>query len=89
MVEIFVFIILLIAILILFFNASIRKNYYGQQLSEIKSSIGTLISNLKDTEKNLKDEFVTNRKETAEIATGLRSEVSYQLNKFTQTFSDQ
>jgi DNA recombination protein RmuC len=44
---------------------------------------------LKDTEKNLKDEFVTNRKESAETATGLRTEIGNQLNKFTQTFSDQ
>ena len=44
---------------------------------------------MKDAEKNLKDEFVTNRKESADTATGLRTEIVNQLNTFTQTFSDQ
>lgn len=65
------------------------KKESGNELTEIKTSIGTLVSNLKDTEKNLKDEFVTNRKESAETATGLRTEIGNQLNKFTQTFSEQ
>ncbi len=46
-------------------------------------------SNLKDTKKNLKDDFVTNRKESAGTATDLRTEIGNQLNKFTQIFSDQ
>lgn len=59
------------------------------ELVETKSLIQTLTANLKDTEKNIKDEFVINRKESTEIALGLRSEIGNQLNKFTQTFSDQ
>ena len=59
------------------------------EFTEIKSSIESITSNLKDTEKNLKDEFVTNRKESAETAIGLRTEIGNQLNKFTQTFSEQ
>jgi DNA recombination protein RmuC len=59
------------------------------ELVETKSLIQTLTANLKDTEKNIKDEFVINRKESTEIAIGLRSEIGNQLNKFTQTFSDQ
>jgi DNA recombination protein RmuC len=66
-----------------------RKPEASNDLTEIKSTLATLTSNLKDTEKNLKDEFVTNRKESAEIATGLRTELGNQLNKFTQTFSEQ
>ncbi len=65
------------------------KKVSGNELTEIKSSIGTLTSNLKETEKNLKDEFVTNRKENAETARDLRGEIGEQLNKFTQTFSEQ
>lgn len=49
--------ILLIVNIILTLKAG-KKNI-GNELTEIKSSIGTLTSNLKDTEKNLKDEFVT------------------------------
>jgi DNA recombination protein RmuC len=79
--------ILLIVNIILTLKAG--KKDSGNELTEIKSSIGTLTSNLKDTEKNLKDEFVTNRKESADTATGLRTEIGNQLNKFTQTFSDQ
>ena len=45
------------------------------EFTEIKSSIESITSNLKDTEKNLKDEFVTNRKESAETAIGLRTEI--------------
>lgn len=79
--------ILLIVNIILTLKAGKKES--GNELTEIKSAIGTLTSNLKDTEKNLKDEFVTNRKESAETATGLRSEIGNQLNKFTQTFSEQ
>lgn len=79
--------ILLIVNIILTIKAGKKES--GNELNEIKSSIGTLTSNLKDTEKNLKDEFVTNRKESAETATGLRTEIGNQLNKFTQTFSEQ
>ncbi|MBI3141979.1 MAG: DNA recombination protein RmuC [Bacteroidetes bacterium] len=79
--------VLLIANIILSLNAG--KKISGNELTEIKSSIGTLTSNLKDTEKNLKDEFVTNRKEIAETATGLRTEIGKQPNMFTQTLSEQ
>jgi len=73
----------------IFLTLKARKKESGNELNEIKSSIGTLTSNLKDTEKNLKNEFVTNRKESAETSTGLRTEIGNQLNKFTQTFSNQ
>lgn len=79
--------ILIIVNIILTLKAS--KNEASNDLTEIKSSIGTLISNLKDTEKNLKDEFVTNRSESTSTAKDLREEVYNQLNKFTQTFSEQ
>jgi DNA recombination protein RmuC len=64
-------------------------NELTEIIPKLFGTIETLTSNLKDTEKSLKDEFVTNRKESAETATGLRTEIGNQLNKFTQTFSEQ
>ena len=79
--------ILLIVNIILTIKAG--KKEANNELTEISSSIGTLVSNLKETEKHLKDEFVTNRKESSDTATGLRTEIGTQLNIFTQTFSKQ
>jgi DNA recombination protein RmuC len=80
---------LILLIVNIILTLKVGKKEAGNELTEIKSSIGTLTSNLKDTEKKLKDEFVTNRKESSETATGLRTEIGNQLNKFTQTFSEQ
>jgi len=79
--------ILLIVNIILTLKAG--KKEESNILTEIKNSVTTIIQNLKDTEGNLKNEFVTNRKESAESAAGLRTEIGNQLNKFTQTFSEQ
>jgi len=87
--QIFLIIIAILLIVNIILTLKAGKKESSNELTEIKSSIGILKSNLKDTEKNLKDEFVTNRKEFAETATGLRTEIGNQLNKFTQTFSDQ
>ena len=65
------------------------KKEAGNELTEIKFSVGMLHSNLKDTEKSLKEEFIINRKESADTAIGLRTEIGNQLDKFTQTFSEQ
>ncbi len=78
--------ILLIVNIILTLKAGKKEG--SKELTEIKNSIGSLTQNLKDAETNLKGEFVTNRKESAESAKGLREEVTNQLNKFTQTFSE-
>ena len=79
--------ILLIVNIILTFKAG--KKDTTNELSEIKNSIASFTSNLKDTERNLKDEFATNRKEASQVSKDLREEVSNQLNAFTKTFSDQ
>jgi DNA recombination protein RmuC len=79
--------ILLIVNIILTLKAG--KKEESNELTEIKSLLGAVIQNLKYTEVNLKNEFVTNRKESAETATGLRTEIGNQLNKFMQTFSEQ
>lgn len=80
-----------VALLILniFLTLKANRQEESNQLIEIKSLLVMLSSNLKDTEKNLKDEFVTNRKEHAETSANLRTEIGNQLNKFIQTFSDQ
>ena len=90
---IIIYILLSVLSILLFVNIFLTtkavKNETSRDLAGIKSSIETLISNLKDFEKNLKDEFISNRRESAETATGLRIEIGDQLNKFTQTISDQ
>jgi DNA recombination protein RmuC len=79
--------ILLIVNIILTLKAG--KDGSGNELSEIKDSINSLVQTLKVTEANLKGEFATNRKENSDNAKGLREEVNNHLNTFTKTFSDQ
>ncbi len=79
--------ILLIVNIILTFKAG--KKEQSNELAEIKNSIASLTSNMKDIESSLKSEFVTNRKEASQGSKDLREEVSHQLNAFTKTFSDQ
>ncbi|MCX6208125.1 MAG: DNA recombination protein RmuC [Bacteroidetes bacterium] len=79
--------ILLIVILIRVFKKETKEE--SIELAAIKNSIAVLTQHLKDTERNLKTEFVTNRKESADIATSLRTELGNQLNQFTQTFLEQ
>lgn len=88
-IQIFVIIIAILLIVNIILTLKAGKKESSNELTEIKSSIVTLTFNLKDTEKNLKDEFVINRKESAGMAKDLRSEIGEQLNKFTQTFSEQ
>jgi DNA recombination protein RmuC len=58
-------------------------------VSALNNAIGLLNSSLKDTESNLKNEFVINRQESAQAAKDLREEVGHHLMGFTKTFSDQ
>lgn len=85
----FSILITILLIVNIFLTIKAKNKDSGNELADIKSSLLLLSSNLKDTEKNLKDEFITNRKESVEIAIGLRTEIGDQLNKFTQTFSEQ
>ena len=78
---------LLLANIILTLKAG--KKEASNELAEIKNSIGSLTQNLKDTEANLKGEFITNRSETAQSSKDLREEVGKQINTFTQTFLEQ
>ena len=79
--------ILLIVILIRVFIKETKEE--STELTEIKNLVASLTQNLKGAETNLKNEFVTNRKEAAQGSKDLREEVSNQLNAFTKTFSDQ
>ena len=69
------YIILVILAILLIVNIYLTlkagKKKVNSDLTEIKNSVASLISNLKDTERNLKDEFTTNRKESAENSKGL------------------
>jgi DNA recombination protein RmuC len=82
-------IITILLILNLSFTFKVGKSGPGNELSEIRNSLQILTQNLKDTERNVKDEFATNRRENAENAKGLREEVTTQLSEFTKTFSGQ
>ncbi len=76
---IFLSVIAILLIINIILTLKAGKKEASNELTEIKSSIGTLTSNLKDTEKKLKDEFATNRKESADTAAGLRTEIGNQL----------
>jgi DNA recombination protein RmuC len=78
--------ILLVVNIYLTLKAGKKEN--SSEFSEIRSSIGILTQGLQITERNLKDEFVTNRKENADSLKGVREEIGNQLNTFTKTFSD-
>lgn len=87
--QISVIILATLVILNIILTLRAGKKDSGNELTEIKNSIGSLTQNLKDTETNLKGEFATNRKENSDNAKGLREEVTNQLNTFTKTFSEQ
>lgn len=80
---------LILLIINLFLNLKSHKSADNKELEDLKSTLSLMHANLKDSEKNIKDEFVINRKESADTALGLRSEIGAQLNQFTKTFSDQ
>ena len=58
------------------------KKEVNNVLTEINNSLALLPSFLKEIEKYLKDEFVSNRFEYAETAPGIRTEIGNQLHKF-------
>lgn len=72
----------------IFLTLRAGKKEGNDELREIQNSITLLSQNLKDTERNLKDEFSTNRKETGQGAKDLRDEVAGRLDSFTRTFSE-
>lgn len=86
-----VLLILIIILLVIILFTSLKNNNSSssKDFFEIKSQLNTIGANIKDSEKVLKDEFVTNRQESANNSKDLRTEVVQQLDSFTKTFSDQ
>ena len=78
--------VLLVLNIVLLLKINRRKE--ENELVNIKYSIEGIRTGLNETEKNLKDEFITNRKESSETSAGLRTEIGDQINKFTGTFAD-
>ncbi|MBL8677294.1 MAG: DNA recombination protein RmuC, partial [Alphaproteobacteria bacterium] len=82
---------LVIAILLtinIYLSAKAGKKVESAELIEIKSSIGSVFQSIQNFERNLKEEFSTNRKENADSLKSIREEVGSQLNTFTKTFSE-
>jgi DNA recombination protein RmuC len=82
-----------IFLILLIFNIFLSLKFWKKDkknnLKDVNNSISSLFLDLKETEKNLKDEFIVNRKENSDNAKGLREEVTNHLNTFIKTFSDQ
>jgi DNA recombination protein RmuC len=78
---------LLIINIILTIKAGRKEGF--NELAEIKTILTAQTTNIKETEQHLKQEFVINRRESADTAAGLRIEMGNRLNTFTQVFSDQ
>lgn len=78
--------ILLIVNIILTLKAGKKES--SNELNEIKFSINTLTQNLKDTETNFKNEFATNRSESAQTSKDLRTEITNQVTAFGKTIAD-
>lgn len=85
------FLVAILAIVIVNLFITWRKGIHKSDdtLFEMKRIIETVFVYIKESEKNIKDEFVINRKEITESATGLRTEMGQHLNQFTQTFATQ
>lgn len=81
--------IIILLVIILFTGLKNNNSSSSKDFFEIKSQLNTIGSNIKDNEKALKDEFATNRQESANNSKNLRTEVVQQLDSFTKTFSDQ
>ena len=81
--------IIILLVIILFTGLKNNNSSLSKDFFEIKSQLNTISVNIKDSEKTLKDEFATNRQESANNSKDLRTEVVQQLDSFTKTFSDQ
>ncbi len=81
--------VVIILLMIAFLIYKLIRNQSGNQLHEVQASLSSLQSIIKEMERNLKGEFVTNRKESSETASALRSEILNQQSNFSLTFSDQ
>ena len=85
MTNITIFLIVIAILLVINIILALKGEKQGNDFSAITSNVSQALIN---TERNLKDEFVTNRKENADSLKSVREEVNNQLNMFTRTFSD-
>ncbi len=86
---ILIIIIVILLVVNIFLTFKTGKKDQGDELKEIKYSLGTISQNIKDNSGEIKNEFSANRKEQSDSARDLREETGKQLNAFTQTFSGQ
>lgn len=82
-------ILLIFCFLNLVLQLRLSRKWTKYDIGEIDSKMGFLASNLKDLERNFKDEFITNRKESSDTASSLRTEIGNRLDGFTKIFSEQ
>jgi DNA recombination protein RmuC len=78
-------IVVLLVQFLLFSKIGGQKN--NEALNEIKLLLNQWLITVMDIEKNLKEEFVINRKENAEASAALRTETNLQLNNFALTIT--
>lgn len=88
--SIIIFLILIIILLAInvILTLKVTKRTDSSELYDIKNIITSITQNVLTSERNLKDEFISNRKEHADSLKGVREEVGGQLNSFTKTFSE-
>ncbi len=82
-------VILLLVVLLVTILRNQAQRDDSQGWKQLSISLQHLEQKIKDNDLGLKQEFTSNRKETAESATALRTELNNQLDKFIQTFSGQ
>jgi DNA recombination protein RmuC len=86
LIGIIVVALLLIILIIISFRPQKANAAYN---NDFNTALASLLDQVRASEKNIKDEFSTNRKESSATAVALRSELGLQLNQFTQTFAAQ
>lgn len=89
MIYIFLSAIIILLLIVLWLSSKSQNNTKEDDFLLLKNAMVNLNQAIKDSERNIKDEFVINRKETAEHAKNLREEMGKQLNSFTKIFSEQ
>ncbi|MGF7233259.1 DNA recombination protein RmuC [Arachidicoccus sp.] len=89
MIYIFLSAIIVLLLIVLWLSFKSQSNSKEDDFLLLKNAMINLNQAIKDSERNLKDEFVVNRKENAENAKNLREEIGRELNSFTKIFSEQ
>ena len=77
-IQIFIVISTILLLWNIILTLKIRNGATNTEFTELSSSITSILAKIKDSETNLKSEFVTNRKESSNTAKDLRER--YQIN---------